>query len=64
MSDWSEACDPVPARELPFVSQAEAARRRRRAAQRVKGTGKLLSFADSDDLVGHFLEPEFDQMGA
>lgn len=63
MSDWSDACDPVPVRETRAISAAEAARRRRRA-KRIKGLGKLRSFAETDDLVGAFLEPDFDEMGA
>ena len=64
MSDWQDACDPTqPVRERREISSAEAARRRRRA-QRMKGFGKLRSFADTDDLAGDFLEPAFYEMEA
>lgn len=63
MSTWEDACDPVPAcKDLP-ISPAEASRRRRRA-KRVKGHGRILQFADPDDLVGDFLESDFEEMGA
>lgn len=61
MSDWDDACDPVPAKE-PELSPAEAARRRKRLA-RLKAQGRLGSLPYKHEATD-FLEPAFDEMGA
>lgn len=61
MSDWEDACDPVPQR-VPDLSPAEVARRRKRL-ERAKASGHLMILPKaetSDDL----LIADFDEMEA
>jgi hypothetical protein len=57
MSDWSEACDPVPARR----ELTEAEKRHRQAMierRRKKGLSRPEAFTPA------WVEPDFDDMGA
>jgi hypothetical protein len=63
--DWSDACDPVPARRE--LTEAQLSERRARALRRIgrmKNTSRPFRVWLVADSVPSFVDPDFDEQGA